>query len=81
MPFNVVLSIMERHQINVDDNRTLKSAELENILHDIFYFANKLDLISGPFHWSSHTTPTKTPFDPERQGMLLANLLSKIYDP
>lgn len=61
-----------------DDNRSLKSKDLENLLHDQFYAAEKLDLICDPLEWS---VITKEPFNAERQAKILATFLEQIYGP
>lgn len=80
IPFNLVLSVMERHQqLNCDDNRTIKSPQLISLFHDIFYAAEKLSLIADPFQWQSN--PVTTTFDPDHQASLLNSFLASVFDP
>lgn len=72
---------MERHQIVSDDLRSLKSGQLESILHDLFYAAEKLNFIAEPLNWMADSPDKNYSFDPERQAALLATLLFRIYDP
>lgn len=79
IPFNLVLSVMERHQLICDDNRTIKSASVISLLHDIFYAADKLSLISKPLHWQEgHVAST---FDADRKASLLSSFLATVFDP
>lgn len=81
IPFNLVLSVMERHQQMIfdDDNRTIKSPQLNSLLHDIFYAADKLSLLTEPLDWSKD--PVLPAFDADRQASLLASYLASVFDP
>ena len=81
IPFNLVLSVMERHhQMIYDDNRVIKLENLSSLLHDVFYAADKLSLIpKEPFQWQEDSATT--PFDADSQSLLLTSFLATVFDP
>ncbi|XP_055713853.1 dystrobrevin beta [Phlebotomus papatasi] len=72
IPFHVVLSILERHQLGqiVDDAPVIKPGQLTSVLHDIFYANDKLKCFAE-----------EKGFDVEEATGLLANFLWNIFDP
>lgn len=70
---------MERHQQISDDDRSIKSGQLTSLLHDIFYAADKLDLIAEPLNWQKE--PATVTSDPDRQASRLTCFLASVFDP
>ncbi|XP_059617073.1 dystrophin-1 [Phlebotomus argentipes] len=72
IPFHVVLSILERHQLgqSVDDAPVIKPGQLTSVLHDIFYANDKLKCFVD-----------EKGFDVEEATGLLANFLWNVFDP
>ncbi|GAB0091892.1 uncharacterized protein DMENIID0001_067980 [Sergentomyia squamirostris] len=72
IPFHVVLSILERHQLGliVDDSPVIKPVQLTSVLHDIFYANEKLKCFVD-----------EKGFDVEEATSLLANFLWNVFDP
>lgn len=79
IPFNLVLSVMERHQQMIsDDNRSITAEEMGNLLHDIYYAGDKLSLIAEPYEWQQDVTISG--FDADYQGSLLASFINSVFE-
>lgn len=83
IPFNLVLSVIERHQYNDHDAITIKGDQLTDLFHDIFYAANKLSLLGEPWDWATNEMlkEEKTQFNPDDKATQLGTLLWAIFDP
>lgn len=75
----MVLSVMERH--NCTEQEMIKGDQLTDLLHDIYYAANKLDLIADPWQWDDKERDgPEEELNPEEKAAQLASLLCKVYD-
>lgn len=70
---------MERH--NCTDQEVIKGSQLTDLLHDIYYAANKLDFMVHPWNWSGNQPIVDFEFDPEEMASRLGSLLWMIFDP
>lgn len=84
IPYNLVLSIMDRHQfLSTDDAPLIKAKQLLSLFYDVFYAANKLKFLRKPNAVidSEAVDEADDEFNADDQATILCTLLWNVFDP